>query len=146
MSKYVLSQRSIDRLEGVHRDLVSVIKLAIQFTSIDFTVIEGLRSKERQVELMAQSKKVTTTLKSRHIYGFAVDLGAYVDGHILYKPSMLYSKIALAMKRAAIQLKIPIVWGGDWKGAAGKLQDLGHFELSKKFYPDPREETALETH
>lgn len=134
MSKFILSARSLDRLQGVHPDLVSVVKLAIKLTVVDFTILEGLRTLQRQKELLAQHK--TNTLNSRHLYGFAVDVGAYVDGHLLWTPKELYMKIADAMKRAAKELNIPIVWGGDWTGKAAKLGDIGHFELSKVKYPD----------
>ena len=36
-----LSARSVQRLEGVHPHLVDVVKLAIQRTAVDFTVVEG---------------------------------------------------------------------------------------------------------
>lgn len=138
MSKYVLSQRSRDRLVGVHPDLIAIIERAITLTKVDFTVGEGLRSLARQKELMAQGanggKVVTITLNSRHLSGHAVDLQAVVDGHVIWTPTY-YTKIAEAMKKAASDLKIPLVWGGDWKGKAGKLGDLGHFELPSKYYP-----------
>ena len=45
---YKLSQRSLDRLEGVKPDLINVVKRAIELTTIDFGVIEGVRTEERQ--------------------------------------------------------------------------------------------------
>jgi len=39
------------RLNGVHPDLVKVVERAIQITTVDFTVLEGLRSPERQKAL-----------------------------------------------------------------------------------------------
>ena len=49
-----LSARSLQRLEGVHPRLVDVVELAIQRTAVDFTVVEGLRTAERQRELVAK--------------------------------------------------------------------------------------------
>ena len=43
---FKLSQKSLDRLSGVHPDLVAVVKRAIEITEVDFAVLEGVRSKE----------------------------------------------------------------------------------------------------
>jgi peptidoglycan L-alanyl-D-glutamate endopeptidase CwlK len=120
---FKLSQRSIDRLSGVHPDLVSVVKLAIERSEVDFMVTEGLRSKERQKELVAAG--ASKTMNSRHITGHAVDLAAYVNGIRWDWP--LYEKIAKAMKQAAYELNIKIEWGGDWKS----FKDGPHFQLSR---------------
>ena len=59
---YALGSRSLQTLEGVHPDLVAVVKLAITLTEQDFSVGEGIRSVERQRELLASGK--TTTMNS----------------------------------------------------------------------------------
>lgn len=118
---FKLSQRSIDRLKGVHPDLVSVVKLAIERSDVDFMVTEGLRSKERQKELVAAG--ASKTMNSRHITGHAVDLAAYVNGIRWDWP--LYEKISKAMKQAAYELNIKIEWGGDWKS----FKDGPHFQI-----------------
>lgn len=118
---FKLSQRSIDRLNGVHPDLVSVVKLAIERSDVDFMVTEGLRTKERQRELVAAG--ASKTMNSRHITGHAVDLAAYVNGIRWDWP--LYEKIAKAMKQAAYELNIKIEWGGDWKS----FKDGPHFQI-----------------
>jgi len=118
---FKLSQRSIDRLNGVHPDLVSVVKHAIERSEVDFMVTEGLRTKERQKELVAAG--ASKTMNSRHITGHAVDLAAYVNGIRWDWP--LYEKIAKAMKQAAYELNIRIEWGGDWKS----FKDGPHFQI-----------------
>ena len=118
---FKLSQRSIDRLKGVHPDLASVVKLAIERSEVDFMVTEGLRTKERQKELVAAG--ASKTMNSRHITGHAVDLAAYVNGIRWDWP--LYEKIAKAMKQAAYELNIRIEWGGDWKS----FKDGPHFQI-----------------
>jgi len=125
---YKLGTRSLERLEGVHPDLVAVVKLAIEKTEIDFTVLEGLRTKERQVQLVASG--ASQTMNSRHITGHAVDLGAMINGKIEWSWP-LYDRIAKAMKGAAKELKIPIEWGGDWI----TFKDGPHFQLSRSVYP-----------
>lgn len=95
---FVLSKRSLQRLEGVHPDLVKVVKRAIQLTRVDFTVLEGLRTLERQKQLVAAG--ASKTMNSRHLTGHAVDLGAYVAGEVRWDWP-LYHQIAAAVKRAA---------------------------------------------
>lgn len=124
---FKLSQKSLDRLSGVHPDLVAVVKRAIEITEVDFAVLEGVRSKARQEQLFKAG--ASTTMNSRHLTGHAVDLGAYV-GQIRWDWP-LYDKIALAMKAAAIELQIAIEWGGDWK----KFKDGPHFQLTWEAYP-----------
>ena len=125
---YKLSKRSLSRLDGVHKDLVQVVKLAIELTEVDFGVTEGVRTIERQRELFA--KGASKTMNSRHLTGHAVDLVAYVGSEVRWDWP-LYHKIADAMKRAANSLGVPIVWGGDWKS----FKDGPHFELDRKVYP-----------
>jgi len=125
---YKLGARSKQRLKGVHDDLVKVVERAIEITTVDFTILEGLRTPERQKTLMESG--ASQTLNSRHITGHAVDLGAWVDGQVDWSWP-LYYKIAIAMKAAAIELKIPIEWGGDWS----TFKDGPHWQLPRKEYP-----------
>jgi len=124
---YKLGARSIANLRGVHPDLVAVVKRAITITEIDFTVTEGLRTKERQAQLVKAG--ASKTMNSRHITGHAVDVAAWVDG--VRWDWGLYPKIAVAFKKAAADLGVPIVWGGDWKS----FRDGPHFELDRRKYP-----------
>jgi len=123
---YKLGTRSLQNLSGVHPDLVAVVKLAISITEQDFTVIEGIRNINRQRELYKAGK--STTMNSRHITGHAVDMVPWpVDWNDLER----FEVVAEAMKTAAEELDIPIVWGGDWKS----FYDAPHFELDRKTYP-----------
>ena len=70
------------------------------------------------------------TLKSRHLTGHAVDLGAMLNGSVRWDWP-LYDKVAAAMKAAAAELKIPLEWGGDWT----TLKDGPHFQLPWSAYP-----------
>ena len=122
---YSLSFRSRQRLSGVHPDLVAVVKRAIEITKQDFSVIEGVRSVERQRELFKSG--ASTTMNSRHITGHAVDLAPYPvswDWEYFYP-------MADAMKQAAEELDVDLEWGGDWK----TFKDGPHFQLSRKSYP-----------
>ena len=124
----VLSKKSQDRLTGVHPDLVRVVKRAIEITTVDFAVLEGVRSKARQEQLVKAG--ASQTMNSRHLTGHAVDLGAYVSGSVRWDWP-LYHKIADAVKQAAAELGVPIEWGGDWR----TFKDGPHFQLPHKEYP-----------
>lgn len=124
---FVLGSVSKNSLKGVHPDLVKVVERAISLTSVDFRVIEGLRSKQRQIELV--NKGASKTLNSRHITGHAVDVVALIGGSVRWDWP-LYDKIAKAFKQSAKELNIPIVWGGDWK----TFKDGPHFELDRNVY------------
>jgi peptidoglycan L-alanyl-D-glutamate endopeptidase CwlK len=125
---YKLGIRSKQRLKGLHPDLVKVVERAIEISTVDFTVLEGLRTPERQKTLMEAG--ASQTLNSRHITGHAVDLGAWVEDEVRWDWP-LYHKLAAAMKEAARQLGVAIVWGGDWRS----FKDGPHFELNRKDYP-----------
>jgi len=125
---FKLSSRSMGRLSGVHDDLFSVVERAIQITEVDFTVLEGLRSKSRQKELFDAG--ASSTMNSRHLTGHAVDLGAWVTGSVRWDWP-LYYRIASAMKLAADDLGVLIEWGGDWS----TFKDGPHFQLPWKNYP-----------
>ena len=125
---YNLSKKSRDRLVGVHQDLVKVVERAIEITEIDFAVLEGVRSKTRQEHLVKAG--ASQTMRSRHLTGHAVDLGAYVAGSVRWDWP-LYHKLAVAVKQAAAELQIPIEWGGDWT----TFKDGPHWQLPWKDYP-----------
>ena len=108
---FKLSARSLKNLEGVRPELVEVVKFAITVTRIDFGVIEGLRTPERQRELVASG--ASQTMNSKHLKGHAVDLMAYVGTRASWELN-LYDDIADAMKLGAIEVGVPLVWGAAW--------------------------------
>lgn len=126
---YQLGERSRQRLDGVHPDLVRVVERAIEITPVDFTVLEGLRTVQRQKRLLIAGS--STTMRSRHLTGHAVDLGAWVDGAVDWSWPPYY-KIADAVKQAAEELQIPIEWGGNWR----TFKDGLHFQLPWGQYPE----------
>ena len=133
---FKLGKTSLARLKGVDECLVKVVMRAIEISEVDFTVLEGLRSLERQRELYAQGrttpgKIVTWTMNSRHVEGKAVDLvPSPVDWNDLEK----FNKIKDAMFQAACEIDVNLRWGADWDGD-GKYREKGeydspHFELN----------------
>ena len=150
---YKLSERSLQRLQGVHPNLVKVVKRAIEISKQDFTVLEGVRTKKQCMinygkgRTIAQcvakgvpaqyanpnAAKVTwlnNPFASKHVSGKAVDLVPYpVDWDDLKK----FDTIAQAMLQAAKELGVPVRWGADWDGD-GKPRERGesdspHFEI-----------------
>jgi len=124
-----LDKRSLAKLEGVHEDLVRVVKRTADLSEVDFIVTEGLRSMKRQRELVAAG--ASRTLKSRHLTGHAIDFAPVVEGEVTWKWPPFFL-IAHAFKRAAGELGVAIVWGGDWL----RFKDGPHIELDRKAYPD----------
>jgi peptidoglycan L-alanyl-D-glutamate endopeptidase CwlK len=111
MAEYKLSERSLNRLEGVDEKLKLVVMRAIQITDTDFGVICGLRTEAEQAELVA--KGASQTMKSKHIEGLAVDLMAYIGSRGSWELN-LYDNIADAVKQAAIELDTGVRWGAAW--------------------------------
>lgn len=123
---YKLGTRSLQKLSGVHPDMVAVVKRAIELSEQDFSVLEGIRHINRQRELVKSGK--STTMNSRHLTGHAVDLVPYPvswDWEYFYP-------IVDAMKAAAEELDIEITCGADWKN----FPDGPHFELNWRNYPN----------
>jgi peptidoglycan L-alanyl-D-glutamate endopeptidase CwlK len=125
---YSLGVRSKARLKGVHPDLVKVVEKAIQLTTVDFTVLEGVRDPIRQKKLVESG--ASQTMNSRHLTGHAVDLGAWVDDQVDWSWP-LYHKINAAMQEASKLVSVPIEWGGNWR----TFKDGPHFQLPRKEYP-----------
>lgn len=134
----VFSKRSLKNLEGVQPNLVRLMELAIRNTPIDFTVVEGVRTSERQQELHAQGREkpgniVTNvdgvTKKSNHQvkadgYGHAVDIYPFINGQVRVDDVASLKRIADHIKAVARLHGIKVEWGGDWK-----MRDYPHFEL-----------------
>lgn len=130
MSQFQLSQRSLTRLIGVHPDLVAVVKLAIQRTPVDFTVVEGVRTVAQQREYVARGS--SKTMDSYHLpqtdgLGHAVDLAPLADGAIPWNNWQAFADLAAVVKGCAAELGVPVEWGGDWK----TFKDGPHFQLPR---------------
>lgn len=127
-----MDQRSEKNLEGVHHALVGVVRRAAEIIEtrqegLGFIVTEGLRTMERQAQLVKAG--ASRTMKSRHLTGHAVDLAATVEGEVRWDWP-LYAKIATAMKLASDELGVQVVWGGGW----ATFRDGPHWELDRNIY------------
>lgn len=129
---FKLSKKSLGNLEGVHPDLVKVVKRALEISRVDFGVSQGVRTQSMQEELYRAGK--STTMNSRHLrqsdgYSHAVDLFVLVGG----KPNWQHKHFRWAiqaMMTAAIELDVQIKAGGLWRD----FIDSPHFELNQEYY------------
>lgn len=121
---FILSEKSLRRLEGVKPDLVKVVKRAIEITPVDFVVVEGLRTKERQAYLLDAGK--SRTMNSYHLTGHAVDIAPIVDDKVSWDWKYFHV-LADAMKKAAEELNVSLTWGGSWK----TFPDGPHFQIPR---------------
>jgi peptidoglycan L-alanyl-D-glutamate endopeptidase CwlK len=132
---FQLSQRSIDKLVGVDPKLVEIVKRAIEITTVDFGVIEGLRTRERQIELF---EKGASQIREggTHVAGKAVDLMAYLGERGSWELN-LYDNIADAMKQAALEKNVAVRWGAAWN-VPDIRQWNGTMEEAMNHYIDTR--------
>lgn len=133
---------SLKRMEGLHPDLRKGLNVAIQLTPFPFRVIEGLRTVERQKQLVRIG--ASKTMRSRHLphgpkgYSHAFDAVPMVDldrdGKIETSEMFdwpLYHKMAPFIKQAFAEVGVPIEWGGNWRS----FKDGPHWQLPWKAYP-----------
>ncbi len=121
----MLNDKSEQKLVGVNEKLVKIARRASEICEVNFIVTEGMRSIERQKELVA--KGFSKTMLSKHLVGRAVDVAPVINGEVRWDWPPFHV-IAKAMKQAASEFNIKIVWGGDWRS----FKDGPHFELGDK--------------
>jgi len=125
---YSFGIKSVKKMTGVHPALKKVLYRAIEITDVDFSIIEGVRTLERQKQLVASG--ASKTLNSRHLSGHAVDIAPYVEGEIRWDWP-LYHRLAKVMKTASKEIGVPVEWGGDWI----RFKDGPHWQLPWGKYP-----------
>lgn len=121
-----LTARDKTRLKGVHPDLIKVLDKYLEIGTVPIIVIEGMRTLATQKKYLARG--ATTTLRSRHLTGHAIDIGPR-DTPLSHWPP--YYKIAEDFKKAAKLVGVTIEWGGDWR----KFKDGPHWQLPWNKYP-----------
>lgn len=113
---YSLGAKSRAELEGVHPRLVQVVERAIEVTTQDFSVHDGLRTLAEQQEYVRRG--VSWTMNSMHRkqpdgFGHAVDLVPWINGMLRWEWKPIFH-IAAAVWKAANEFHVPLVWGGVW--------------------------------
>ena len=119
-------RRSKQRLKGVDAKLVNVTNELIKL--MDVTVIEGLRSQERQNELVAQGKSKTKF--GKHVAGKALDLAPYP---IDWEDRERFHYMGGLIRGIGHSLGVNVRWGGDWDSDGeikdNSFDDLVHVEI-----------------
>lgn len=120
--------KSSEKLSQVHPDLQRVFNEAIKDSPFDFSITQGLRTKEQQKVLFDAGK--SQTMNSRHLTGKAVDIAVIRDGEVTWD-FKYYQLVSDHIKKVAKELGIEIAWGGDWVS----FRDGPHYELHRSVYP-----------
>lgn len=134
---FSLSDRSLNRLEGVNQKLISLCLLAIKRTPIDFGIawMGGKRTAEKQNQLFKDgySKCDGYINISKHQNGDAVDIIVFVGSKVVENKEMSCF-LAGVFFSCASELNIKIRWGLDWNQNGdirdNKFNDQYHIELA----------------
>jgi len=149
------SKKSLERLNTCHKDIQKIMNEVIKI--YDISILEGIRSKERQIELYntGRSKLDGVNKKSKHqgkededgnIVSFAIDIMPYAKGENPFsgkeKDNRRFYFMAGIVKACTLELlkkgeiKHDIRWGGDWDSDFvyndQNFDDLPHIELVNK--------------
>lgn len=116
------STRSKEKLQGVDPRLIKVAELALQRSPFDFGISEGLRTAQRQKELVADGK--SQTLKSRHLVGRAIDFVIFINGKANWDLAN-YEKVAQVFLDVGKEQGIELEAGAFWKS----FKDGPHIQL-----------------
>ena len=129
---YYLSRRSWGRLRTCHEYLQTLLREAVGSSPVDFMVIEGHRTKEKQDAAYRAGKSGLQWPRSKHNQtpSLAVDIAPYVDGKASwdwdhYHPLADHLKETWGRLKDEGKVEGDLIWGGDWKS----FQDGPHWEL-----------------
>jgi len=127
-------KRSKERLKGVDSRLINVLNEVVKY--FDITVIEGLRSQERQNKLVVEGKSKTKF--GKHVQGKAVDIAPYP---IDWNARDDFHYLGGFVLGVASRMGIDVRWGGDWSDSSlsknarttkdNNFDDLVHFEIKE---------------
>jgi hypothetical protein len=131
MSYKLTSERSIRVFGEIHKELQELVLEVLK--NMDISLIEGYRSLDRQYELFKEGKShidgMTRLGNHNHKPSRAVDIIPYVKGVNPFDGSkrseLLFDKMIIEFKLAALKLDIDISCGADWV----TLVDKPHIEL-----------------
>lgn len=125
---FKFSDKSKKILNTVDERLLYLANEVIKISPIQFEIIEGWRSEERQQELYKEGKSRCDGIikKSKHQEGKAIDFVCYnPNTNRITWDKQYYIEVAKLFKEKAKELGIAIRWGGDFVG----FFDGPHIEL-----------------
>lgn len=146
---YKFGESSLERLKTCHKDIQLILNELIKF--YDFSVLEGIRTTERQQMLFKEGKSKLDGVKqlSKHqgVKGvsMAVDIlpyskgedafsGMEKDNRRFYTMMGMVKAIAkklLEQKKITHDVRFGLDWDGDDTYRDNTFDDLPHFELVK---------------
>jgi len=118
---FKFSKRSKSKLEGVHNDLIILATYVLATTDTDFSITEGLRTKEKQAQYVKEGK--SKTMNSRHLTGHAIDV--FPIGATWNYDDPKWKALIDDFKKCAKHLGIACTFGYDWGW------DAPHIELKR---------------
>ena len=104
----------------------------------DFSIVWGHRGKAEQNKAFEKGRSGKRWPDSLHNKNpsLALDFAPYIKGvGIPWDDKIAFALVAGLYMAAASELRIPIIYGGDWDGDGqtidSRLLDLGHIQLEK---------------
>jgi hypothetical protein len=110
----------VNALHPYFRDKVQQLISICKVKGIELAFVETYRTHAKQAEYKGMGKKYTRSGagKSKHQYGFAVDVVPMVNDSAVWHNALLWRKIGVVGERLGLR------WGGRWR----RPFDPGHFE------------------
>ena len=106
---FELDAKSLNRLNGVDKRLVDLAKQVAKITPIHFQITEGIRTKERQEQLVKEGK--SKTLNSKHLQGLAIDIMSCKEGYSQAKDIFILVGLFIAKaKELNINIRVGALW------------------------------------
>ena len=130
---YKFGKKSLEKLQTCHPDIQKICNELIKM--MDVTVLEGVRSQERQAELVAQGK--SKTMNSKHLkqadgFSHAVDLAPYpIDWEDGKRFMYMQGMIRGIAQQVGIEIRSGVDWDSDGQVKDHSFSDGPHFELKK---------------
>ena len=130
---YKFSKRSKDNLDSCHPDIQKVFNEVIKH--VDCTVLEGIRTRARQEELVRTGK--SKTMNSKHLaydgVSRAVDVMKYPIVWDDWKSNAMFAGFVIGIaKSMGIELTSGIDWDNDFNVTEHSFLDAPHFQLKTK--------------
>jgi len=136
---YTFGAGSQKKLFTVDPKLVEVAEYALRYGIIDFTIVEGARSKEKQDQMYKIGRSKLKWPQSKHNQKMAGDKAAAFDAAPYINDTISWNKmhclvLAGVILAAASELGVRLRWGGNWDMDGEPItdqdfQDLVHYEL-----------------
>ncbi len=138
---YTFGTTSAAKLSTCDDRIQRVMRRALGYGLMDITVLEGVRTLEKQQEEFRAGRSeidgVNKLSKHQEVPSRAVDVmpwPAVVNGVNVWDDKQRFAVMAGLILAAAKEEGVALRWGGDWDGdgnnADSKLHDMPHFELS----------------